>query len=191
MRTWFALLAILLTAAACAPGNVRLYLQDAHPYYSPGDFAYAAAGRDLHVVVVGNPFGSDQAAFGRAVTDAMQGRHWGQRTNFTTTPGPDARIRYRVVLLFDPPVTLSGARLCRRPDAALPTESADGKIELYGAFCRGKKSLTEIKGRIAGATGPDDPAFRELVGQVTNGLFSPDRGRNGDRENGCQLWMSC
>jgi hypothetical protein len=50
--------------------------------------------------------------------------------------------------------------------------------------------LTQIRGRIAEATGPDDPAFRELVGQVTNGLFPPNRGRERD-DDGCPLWMKC
>jgi len=190
MRMKRVVLAVLLAAASCAPGNVRLTLQEASPTYGPGDFAYAGAGRDMHVVVVGNPFGGDEAAFGRAVTDAMQGRHWGQRTNFTTTPGPDARVRYRVVLLFDPPVAFNGARLCRRPDSALPTQSGGGDVVLFAGFCRGKKVLTQIRGRIAGATGPDDPAFRELVGQVTNGLFPPDRGHDRD-DDGCPPWIKC
>ncbi|MBE9553733.1 MAG: hypothetical protein IMF05_09760, partial [Proteobacteria bacterium] len=86
MRIRHCLLAAALAVAACAAGGVRLTQQEIAPSYSPGEFAYAGAGRDMRVVVVGNPFGGDRAVFERAVTDAMQGRHWGQRTNFTTTP---------------------------------------------------------------------------------------------------------
>jgi hypothetical protein len=42
---------------------------------------------------------------------------------------------------------------------------------------------------VSGAKGPQDRAFRELVGQVTNGLFPPDRGRN--RSNGCPPGIIC
>ncbi|MCK5274808.1 MAG: hypothetical protein KAR37_09195 [Alphaproteobacteria bacterium] len=181
------LLAAALVVAACAAGGVRLTQQEIAPTYSPGEFAYAGAGRDMRVVVVGNPFGGDRAAFESAVTDAMQGRHWGQRTNFTTTPGPSAYARYRVVLLFDPPRSLNGARLCREDPSALPSESTGEGIVLFAAFCRGKRTRTEIKGLILSAAGPDDPAFRELVGQVTNGLFPPDRGI--DREPGSPRWI--
>lgn len=187
MRLSLSLFAAALAVTACAAGGVRLTQQEIAPNYSPGEFAYAGAGRDMRVVVVGNPFGGDGAGFEKAVTDAMQGRHWGQRTNFTTTPGPNARDRYRVVLLFNPPRSLNGSRLCHDAPATLPTESASEGITLFAAFCRGKRSRTEIKGYISGASGPDDPAFRALLGQVTNGLFPPDRGI--DRERGEPVWI--
>jgi hypothetical protein len=188
MHIRYYLVAAAFAVAACAAGNVRLTQQDSSPSYSPGEFAYAGAGRDLRVVVIGDPFGGDRSTFERAVTDAMQGQHWGQRTNFTTTPGSDARTRYRVVLLFNPPRALNSTRLCQEVAAALPSESADEGIILFAAFCRGKRLRTEIKGRISSATGPDDPAFRELVGQVTNGLFPPDRGIDRDRDGPSWIW---
>jgi hypothetical protein len=181
-------LASLILVAACA-GSVRLTQLDVASTYDAGEFAYAAAGRDLHVVIVGNPFGGDQDAFETAVTDAMQGRHWGQATNFTTTPGDDARLSFRVVLIFDPPPGMNAARQCREEALAVQTVPADSQIELSAAFCSGDSARTRIRGRVSGAKGPQDRAFRELVGQVTNGLFPPDRGRN--RSNGCPPGIIC
>lgn len=182
--------ALLTVTTACATGGVSLTLRDVDTAYSAGEFAYAGAGRDLRVVVAGNPFGGDAAAFAAVVTDAMQGRHWGQRTNFTTSPGEDARESYRVLMLFHPSATLNSTRLCRDEASALPTEAAGDGIALFGAFCRGDKALTSIKGRISGATAAQDPAFRELVGQVTNGLFPPERDRERNRHR-CPPWMNC
>ena len=182
--------AILLLVAGCASGGVSLSRQDISDSYNPGEFAYAGAGRDLHVVVVGNPFGGDREAFGAAVTDAMQGQHFGQRTNFTTMPGAEARLTYRVVLVFDPPVGMNAARLCREEALAVQTVRADDGIVLSGAFCRGNTALTRITGRASGAASARAPAFRDLVGSVTNGLFPPDRGRDrGSRR--CLPWMAC
>lgn len=182
-------LAALLMLAACAPGNVSLSHVHVDGVYGAGEFSYAGAGRDLRVDVAGNPFGGDQAAFGRKVTDSMQGRHWGPRTNFTTTPGPDARDAYRVVMLFEPPGSLNGAGLCEIAPSALPTEPGQDGLSLFGAFCRGEKVMTRIKGRVSGAAGPDDPVLRELVGQVTTGLFPPERSRN--RSSRCRIPLSC
>lgn len=170
-------LAALVLVAACA-GTVRLTQLNITPTYSPNEFAYAAADRDLHVVIVGNPFGGDQAAFESAVTDAMQGRHWGQPTNFTTTPGENARLAFRVVLIFDPQVGMNSARQCREEMVGVQTVPRDDEIEISAAFCREENLRTRIRGRVSGATGPQDPVFRELVGQVTNGLFPPERNRN-------------
>lgn len=181
------LLAAMAGLAACAGGGVRLTQQEAAPTYSPGEFAYAGAGRDLRVVVLGNPFGGDPAAFARAVTDAMQGRHWGQRANFTTEPGPSARQRYRVVMLFDPGPGLNRYSLCDEPAESLPRDAAGEGVTLFAAFCRGKRLRSSIKGYVGAASGTSDPAFRELVGQVTNGLFPPDRGL--DRERGDPRWL--
>jgi hypothetical protein len=207
-------LASLILVAACA-GSVRLTQLDVASTYDAGEFAYAAAGRDLHVVIVGNPFGGDQDAFETAVTDAMQGRHWGQATNFTTTPGDDARLSFRVVLIFDPPPGgddarlsfrvvlifdpppgMNAARQCREEALAVQTVPADSQIELSAAFCSGDSARTRIRGRVSGAKGPQDRAFRELVGQVTNGLFPPDRGRNRpdrgrNRSGGCRPPLMC
>jgi hypothetical protein len=175
--------------AACAPGNVRLSQQYVLTTYSPGEFAHAAAGRDLGVVVAGNPFGGgDQETFARQVTDAMQGQHWGQPTNFTATPGPSARGIYRVVMLFGPPPSANVARLCGADLASLANQRQGEGIELMAAFCRDDTTRTGITGNISGASGPDDPAFRALVGQVTNGLFPPERDRERDRGDPMWLW---
>ncbi|MDH3228607.1 MAG: hypothetical protein OEN55_02330 [Alphaproteobacteria bacterium] len=190
MNTKTLAVAALMLVTGCATGGVSLTQQDISASYSPGEFAYAGAGRDLRVVVVGNPFGGGRAAFESAVTGAMQGRHWGQAVNFTTMPGANARTSYRVVLLFGPPATLNAMRLCREEESALPTIPAADEVVLFGAFCRGGGSLTTIKGRVPGAANPQDPAFRDLVGRVTNGLFPPDRGREREGRK-CPPWMKC
>lgn len=187
-KIWLPLfLGILVSACG---GNVRLTQQEVSPVYKAGEFAYAGAGRDLKVEVIGNPFGGDPAAFGKTVTDYMQGNHWGPRTNFTTTPGASARESYRVVMLFNPPRTLVGMRLCREEASSLPSESGREEIVVFAAFCRRNESLTEIKGRIDGATGPGDPIFGDLVAQATNALFPPKRRFEGDR-GGCPPWLQC
>jgi hypothetical protein len=183
------IVAAALGIAACTSG-VRMTQQEISPSYKSGEFAYAGADRDMEVIVVGNPFSGDHAAFGKAVTDHMQGNHWGPPTRFTTTPGPSARDIYRVVMLFDPPKTLTGMRLCRDEAASLPTESVGGEIVVFAAFCRGSKSLTEIKGRIEAADGASDPFFGDLIAQVTNALFPPDRRFDDDR-GGCPPWLKC
>jgi len=183
-------LGLFALTAACAAGGVRLTHQDVNTAYSPGEFAYAGAGRDLRVEIVGNPFGGDAAAFAAAVTDAMKGQHWGQPTNFTTTPGESARTDYRVMMLFNPPVNLNAMRLCREGASTLPTEATGDGIALFGAFCLGDKELTAIKGKVSSTSGPRDPAFRNLVGQVTHGLFPPERDRLRD-DRRCLPWMKC
>ena len=190
MKLRMFLTATFLLAAACAPGNVRLTHQEINSAYSAGGFAYASAGRDLRVVIHGNPFGGGNTAFRKSVTDAMQGRNWGQKTNFTTTPGESARKVYKVVLLFDPPVDFLARKLCGADDttlAAMPTPG-DG-VNVFAAFCLGDKSLTEVKGYTAQATNPGDPAFRELVGQVTGALFPPVR--RGDDQDRCRKRPLC
>lgn len=187
MRPGTVLLSALLLAACGQP--VRLTQQEASPSYTAGEFAYAAGGRELKVVVAGNPFGGDRASFEQAVTDAMQGRHWGPATVFTSAPGPSARPAYGVVMLFNPPSSLTGGRLCRDEPSALPVAPAGDRLVLFAAFCRSGGLLTEVKGSIPAVAGPEDPLFAELVGQVTNGLFPPLRRREGDRR--CPPWMRC
>lgn len=184
---WLLLLMGILVAA-CG-GTVRLTQQEISPVYKASEFAYAGAGRDLKVVVAGNPFGGDQAEFNGAVTGYMQGNHWGQPTNFTTAPGETARETYHVVMLFNPPKTFSGMKLCREKPADLPTEARGAGVVLFAAFCRRNESLTEIKGYTEAAGGLADPNFGDLVAAVTQGLFPPRH--RFDNNRGCRRWMRC
>jgi hypothetical protein len=119
----------MLLLSACSNQGVRLYGRGSAGGYDAGEFGYAAGGRDLRVIIVGNPFGGDQAAFGRVVTDAMQGRNLGPQTNFTTTPGPSAREIYRVVMVFDPPNGLSADTTCQSDPAALSSTARDAVVD--------------------------------------------------------------
>jgi hypothetical protein len=186
-RNWLPILLAVLVGA-CA-GNVRLTQQEISPVYTLNEFSYAGSGGDLRVDVVGNPFHGSQQAFDRTVTSYMQGSHWGPSTHFTTTPNSSAREAYRIIMLFDPSPSLPGIRLCREEPQDLPTQSEDSKIVLFSAFCRGNDSLTEIKGQIESASGPDDPKFRDLVASVTNGLFPPRHRFEDNRD--CWYWWRC
>lgn len=179
MKHW-SLLIVGVLVSGC--GGVMLTHQAVSPAYDSGQFAYAAAGRDLRVAVVGDPFDGDRTAFERGVVDAMQGNHWGQRTRFAVDPDDSARRIYHVVMLFNPAVSLSGEKLCRgEADTLSPRAYTDGRLGVYGAFCRSDKLLTGVRGTIHGADGPEDPLFLDLVGQVTNALF-PLRQRHDDQD---------
>ncbi|UCH75606.1 MAG: hypothetical protein JSU82_07185 [Rhodospirillales bacterium] len=189
MRTTIIPIALMMALAGCASSGVTLSQQAVRAAYSPGQFALASAGRDTRVVIIGNPFGGDQGAFEVAVTDAMQGQHFGQPTNFTTTPGEDARLTHRVVFLFDPATAVNPARLCRPEMTEVATAPDANRITLFAAFCLEERLLTHIVGRAPTAANARDPAFRDLVGQVTNGLFPPERDRNRGRR--CPPMMNC
>ncbi len=120
----------------------------------------------------------------------MQGNHWGPRTNFTVTPDASARTSYRVAMLFDPPADLSPARLCRDDPLTLPSVTDTDTTTLFAAFCRERRSLTEIKGSVPRPSGPEDPVFGDLIAEITNGLFPPDRRYDHDH-GGCRLWLNC
>jgi hypothetical protein len=129
----------------------------------------------IRVIVAGDGLGADAVKLGGAVTDAMRGRQRGPRTNFTTLDNPGFRPSYRVVMLSNPAPRMVGTRLSREDPATLPVVAMkDGKV-LFSAFHRGGEYMTEIEGHIAGANGLDNPAFGELVGQVTHAPFPPDR----------------
>jgi hypothetical protein len=168
------LMAFAAVAACASGGGVVLTRADMSPTYGSGELGYAAEGGGLRVVIVGEPFEVERAVFERAVTDAMAGRNWGQAVDFTTNPGPGARDAYRAVMIFNPPTGLIGERVCRTdPPEVTPRAYREDHLGLFAVFCRSEGFLTQIEGTVRGATGPDDPLFRELVGQATQALFPP------------------
>ncbi|HYG85792.1 MAG TPA: hypothetical protein VD978_06005 [Azospirillum sp.] len=167
-----AVLAACLALAACGE---RVVADLPAPAYTLQEVSYAASGRDLSVVVHGNPFGGDPQAFGRTLTDIMQNRILGVQTNFTTTPGPSARPDYRVVLAFNLAQNELNSALCARP--TLPTRPPGGPIIVQGAFCRGGGALTSATGWLDEPQSPQDTAFRNLIADMTYSLFPT---RSGD-----------
>jgi hypothetical protein len=188
MRWTLIVLVLAFLVVSCGGAIVRLFQQEVSPSYKAGEFGYAGARGAIRVIVAGDSLDAGADRLGKAVTDAMQGRHWGPRTNFTTSPGPGVRPSYRVIMMFNPAPTMVGMRLCREDPSTLPVVRPANGIVLFSAFCRGGESMTEIKGRIAGAAGLDNPAFAELVGQVTHALFPPERRFEGE-QGGAPPWL--
>ena len=174
---------LLLAPAACGDQVVRVGGQMMSGSYNAGEFGYAAGERDLRVVIVGNPFRGERIAFERVVTDAMRGRNHGQKTNFTTSPGPSARKEYRVVMVFNPQANLIGDKVCQGDPLALPTTAGEGTaVSLVAVSCRSDRSLAQVRGDIDTAAGPDDPIFGALVGQSTRALFPNNRRKRKSRD---------
>lgn len=185
------LAAVALSLAGCAGdrfGSGRIDFTRVDSSWSRADFAYAAANRDLATEVLGNPFaGVPQAAFDRALTDAMLGAHFGLPTNFTTTPGESARPLYRVRMLWNGPTATNGNQLCDGTELEGGGAEPDGEARVIAAFCRGDRASTYVVGSIGGALGPDDSRFTGFVKQVTMALFPP---RDGIFESDC-VWSTC
>ncbi len=163
--------AFLLVLGGCA-GVVRT-TADRHYAYSYGAFVRASGGRDTIVVVRGNPFEMDHKAFEKAVTDAMQGHHFGPRTNFTTAPTENAKKEYKVVILFNGSQNVLADNLCKAPEKYGSRKGAKG-LHVIAAYCWEDELLTEVDGWVGAVSSADSPAFASLIGQTTLDLF-PDK----------------
>ena len=152
-------------------------------------FTYGAAGRDLRLVIVGNPFPDlAQKDFEREVESITRNvTLMRQQTRPSLEPGPSARDNYALVFAFQPRSSLSGASLCNHatPSGA-PSNDESQKLLLPGgpsfdadrvhaiaAFCLSGRALTSVSGQTTMASG-DDPNFSALVAMMMRDLFRPD-----------------
>jgi hypothetical protein len=171
--------AFLLVLAGFAGGGVTT-VASTSSLYSYGEFVLASGGRDTIVVVRGNPFGMDQKAFEKAVTDAMQGQNSGPRTNFTTGPTENAKKEFRVVILFNGSQAVLADNLCKAPEKYGSQKGAKG-LHVIATYCWEDESLTEVDGRAGAVAGVDSPVFASLLAQTTLNLF-PTRNENRNRK---------
>lgn len=170
----------LVLLAGCAPGSVTTTHVDYESGYSPYRFSYAAGGRDLRVVIRGNPTSAQQEEFDRAVIAAMQGKNWGPQTNFTTRPSESARKNYRVVMLFSGKRYAGGNALCGDLDG-VDLAPVDGRVRLQAAFCQKERPLTQLQVTVDGVTSPADPRLKRMVTAAVLELFPPiDNTRDDD-----------
>lgn len=149
-------------------------------------FAYAAADGATNTVVIGNPFDIPKSALDRVVTDAMQGNHYGPRTTFTTTPSPDARPQFRIVMMFDRPRGMDRQQLCG-PRENLTPEPRGDRLRLATAFCARNQLLSWVDSSIARPVSADDAAFRRMIANATFNLI-PSRDHDSDGRSGVDLF---
>lgn len=171
MRHVSSVVFLLLGLVGCigAPSTYGEFVQTT---YSPTEYGYGAARRDLWTQFRGDPFELGDDAFQAGMIDILS-RHppKPQPTNFTIDPDETANTDYRVVFLFDPPTKLLSTRLCRLP-LNLPSSKAGTKpLRVAAAFCRNQGVLTSVRGKLDFVESMNDPRFDALIGQTVDALF--------------------
>jgi hypothetical protein len=164
-----------LGLCACADTSIvhRSYYDSA---YSPDHVMLAAASGTALAVIRNDPFPTDRDNAG--VLAAMQGRNIGPRIYFSQTPQPDDLYGYKVVMSFGGDLDYR-TQCTASPTPPSPTPPG-GPISVNAAFCVGDRLLTDATGSIGRASGPDDPNFHRLIGDMIVALTPPyDPSRNG------------
>ena len=163
--------AAALAIAGCAQG-VIVYAPVNQQLYADGDFESATLSGELRTEVYGSLFGQGGSGgpVAAATTRAMKGANRGKEVVFTPSPKGNGSGGYHVVMLFNPQRAVAPEEICAGADR-LAAKPRRGSVYLLSGFCLHDTLLSTAGGRISGLSGPDDPAFRALVRQVTLSLF--------------------
>ncbi len=173
------ILGAFLAATGCASANLTYnhYFEN----YDPSMLSYAAGQGALYTQIFGNPFDVPKQQLEQTITDTMYGSHFGPRVPFVTQRPADYKSPYRIVLLFNPAGNLNARNACR--EEAVSVAAEPGVVRIFGALCSNEDRETSVVGEMAGVTGPDDPAFRQLIRQITTLLLPRTNPlRRADRE---------
>lgn len=170
------LLAAGLSLSACA-GSSIVYHSYYNSAYTPAHVQLAAASGTALAVIRNDPFPTDRDSAG--VLAAMQGRNFGPRMYFSQAARPDDIYGYKVIMDFGP-ASRGADYQCQVGPTPPSAARATGPIVVSATFCVGDRLLTDAVGSIGGATGPDDPNFHRLIGDIMVALTPPydaSRGR--------------
>lgn len=169
--------AALLLGGCALFGPSRISHSTIDPAYRLNEVFYAGAPGAMRTVVTGDPFGVGRERFDEAVTEAMYGHHFGPDIEFVTDPVEDLNRHYKVVMMFDAPLSTGGRAICDASPELQPASattavapSPDQPVRVLAAFCRDDLPLTDLAGVMA-RTDVDDPAFQGFVAQMTMRLF--------------------
>lgn len=161
VRSVLVLVAVALLAGGCSGEVMRSQL---HLANSDTFFRYGASADDMLTVIVGTPFpASSRKELDKAVTDAMQYHHNGPMTHFTTNPGPNAHLDYRIVVAFNTPSTMMASALCGDPDSVPTGYQHAGRLQAEIGFCVASDLYSSVDVSIPAVASPDDPAFRHMI----------------------------
>lgn len=165
------LAAAVLALGACAQSGVST-VGETYPLFKTAHNAYALNNRDVFVIVQGGGYGMDQAAFRQTVLDGMMRSRGGMNSRFTATPQTNYNSDYKVVMLFNGPVTARADDLCRQPEQFATLKPAVANAtHVLAAFCRYDAPLTGVNGTAAGVTSTNDPRFASLLRATMTDLF--------------------
>ncbi len=123
----------------------------------------------LTTIVLGNPFGGSDGQFGVIVTETIRQANFGQDLNFTTTPLPDDRSPYRLIILFNPAPKARPEKIC--VDLNQPTAPRQDSLSVMMVLCTSEYPVVSTTGRRGGVSGTDDPGFRSLLRSTTAELL--------------------
>jgi hypothetical protein len=179
---------VVLGLPGCV-GAPKTYGELVRSTYSPTEFGYGAARRDLWTQFRGDPFELGDDKFQTAMIEILAHHPpKPQPTHFTTDPDETADTDYRVVFLFDPPTSFLQSQLCRLPLELPSGGSATKPLRVAAAFCRYEGVLTSIRGELDFVESIEDPAFDALIGQMVDGLF-PNFNPDQDDDDGFPLLL--
>lgn len=183
LRFLLPLAALASPLAACTSGDIT-YGGYYDSLYRPGEVALAAYQGEVPVRVLGKAFAVEDSRFRAAVIAAMQEKNSGPKLHFTEAEPPERKYDYRVTVAFGA-AGLGYNDLCLEALPA-PPAAAEG-VQARAAFCIGTRLISEISGRLLAASGPDDPRFQRLIGQMVLELFPPYDPHHQDRDNAFEV----
>lgn len=179
--------AACLLLAACS-NAVLIGIEDISQHYRPNEISLVGTRENqLRVIVAGNRFADSDALLAEVVS-SMTGRTQGLAVNFSANPEREysgGRFRYNVRMVFDPLPGVSSIGLCRLESLdgiSDPAPDLSSRLRVMGALCQGDLTLTRATGSVAPMQSPNDPAFDQLMVQMTMTLF-PITNRNLEEAN--------
>ncbi len=177
-------LAALTLVAGCA-GTSTVQPGSASAGYTPDILNYSAAKGGILTEVIGNPFAGPKGELDAAVVETAAKSHFGQKVPFFTQAPEGYTSPYRVVFAMNPVRGTSAYTLCGgKAETRARTPKESDRVE--AALCAREVVITSVKGSVAGSLGPRDPAFLNLIAQMSQALFpinSPERRGGSDTFN--------
>jgi hypothetical protein len=165
--TPFALVFLLAAKISCAGAETYAWQSRS---YANGQFAALMSGREILVVLQGNPFHVSRRVVESAVVDAMQNALPYIHARFTASSITDAIRRFKVVLILNGPQAAEFEDICegRKRFHAAPVRS---RLDAFAVLCRGGTAISMVTASAMGIESSGDAKFAELISTVSRGLL--------------------
>jgi hypothetical protein len=160
---------LVAVAALAACGGPRT----SPTYRNPDSRAFAQdamARGPMPVLVQGVPFQQAETRTQQVVLENMR-----RAMSWTATPRLIADPELKPTAPLYMVMTFNGGAIDGNVQCTLPNAGGGpqerGAVQVAASFCGSGGLISNTSGRIDTSTGPDDPAFAQLVEQVTSDLF--------------------
>ena len=153
--------------------------------YSHNEIIAFTGNKDMKLIVIGNPYQTDNKEFFDIIASSMTGKNPGLPIRFTDTPVDAPNAPLRAIVQFNPVKNAIGRTMCGE-ELPAPSENGLPDTAMF-TLCKNTSEFSTVWLKFPEGAKPGDEDFAFAIGTATRILFKRNPDPKGGEGSTCLL----